>query len=127
MAHQFNRHYTLAEARALLPLIRDWLGRLVELRDALARHDEQLKQLLAGGQDIGGRPVQEWLVALAAIKEILGEFRRREIQIKNLDRGLVDFPAFHEGREVFFCWEQGEEEIEFWHDLDDGYAGRERL
>ena len=58
---------------------------------------------------------------------MLQEFQRREIQVKDLQRGLVDFPAMLEGREVFLCWEQDEEDIEFWHELDGGYAGRERL
>ncbi|MBI3881959.1 MAG: DUF2203 family protein, partial [Verrucomicrobia bacterium] len=52
---------------------------------------------------------------------------RREIQIKDLERGLVDFPAILGGREVFLCWESGEDDIEFCHDLATGYAGRERL
>ena len=55
------------------------------------------------------------------------EKAKREIQIKDFDRGLIDFPAILAGREVFLCWEQDEEDIEFWHDLNSGYAGRERL
>ena len=55
------------------------------------------------------------------------EFQRREIQVKDIDRGLMDFPAIIGGKEVFLCWEQDEEDIEFWHELDAGYAGRERL
>ena len=51
------------------------------------------------------------------------EFQRREIQVKDIDRGLIDFPALLGGKEVFLCWEQDEEDIEFWHDLDAGYAG----
>jgi hypothetical protein len=47
--------------------------------------------------------------------------------LKDLERGLIDFPAIIGGKEVFLCWEQDEEDIEFWHDLDAGYAGRERL
>jgi hypothetical protein len=127
MAHQFKRHYTLEDARALLPQVRDWLQRLAALRVDLGRHEVRLAQLLAIGNDVGGPPATEWLAAFAGIDAILGEFRRREIQIKDADRGLVDFPAFHEGREVLFCWELGEEDIEFWHELDTGYAGRERL
>jgi hypothetical protein len=64
---------------------------------------------------------------MAEIRELFLEFHRREIQIKDIARGLIDFPAIVAGREVFLCWEQGEEDIEFWHDLDAGYAGRERL
>ncbi len=49
------------------------------------------------------------------------------VQIKDFDRGLVDFPHLREGREVFLCWELDEDDITFWHDIDDGYAGREHL
>ena len=61
------------------------------------------------------------------IKSVLLEFQCREIQVKDLDRGLVDFPALLSGNEVFLCWELGEDDIGFWHELDAGYAGRERL
>jgi hypothetical protein len=64
---------------------------------------------------------------LLEIRELLRRFTEKEIQIKDLDRGLIDFPAFVGGREVFLCWEKGEDDIEFWHDLDTGYSGREKL
>lgn len=64
---------------------------------------------------------------MAEINNVFHEFHRREIQIKDLERGLIDFPAFVGGKEVFLCWEQDEEEVEFWHDIDSGYAGREKL
>ena len=63
----------------------------------------------------------------AEFQKLMTEFREREIQIKDLDRGLIDFPAIIGGREVFLCWEQDEEDVEFWHELGTGYAGRERL
>jgi hypothetical protein len=71
--------------------------------------------------------VNEWVRTLADLRLALEEFRTREIVIKDLDRGLIDFPAIIGGREVFLCWEKDEDDIEFWHDLDSGYAGRERL
>jgi len=77
--------------------------------------------------DAGAATVNELMRCLAAMKEIHLEFERREIQVKDLERGLVDFPALLGGREVFLCWEQDEPDIEFWHDLDAGFAGRERL
>jgi hypothetical protein len=127
MDTRFNRHYTRAEARALLPCVEKWLDELIALRGKMSRHDEQMVDLLALGQDVGGPPVKDWLTTLSAMKDILHAFQSREIQIKDLERGLVDFPAFHEGREVYLCWERGEEDIEFWHELDTGYGGRERL
>ncbi len=127
MPHQFKKHYTRDEARALLPQVRLWLSRLVQLRKDLNKHEKRISGLIAPGCDLGGATVNAWVRTLADVKEVLLEFYRREIQVKDLDRGLIDFPALLGGKEVLLCWEQGEEDIEFWHDLDTGYAGRERL
>ncbi len=127
MAYQFKQHYTRDEARALLPQIRQWLKQLSALRQKLNDGDQRLARLMAGGNDVGGETVNRWVRVAADVKATLAEFQRREIQIKDLDRGLIDFPAILDGKEVFLCWEQDEEDIEFWHDLHSGYAGRERL
>lgn len=127
MVNRFEKHYTLEEARALLPQVRVWLKRLNTLRHDLERCDKRLRSLMNPGHDVGGETVNQWIRTLAEMHAVLGEFQRREIQIKDLERGLIDFPAFIGGREVFLCWEQHEEDIEFWHDLDSGYSGRERL
>jgi hypothetical protein len=123
--NQFRHHYTREEARALLPQVQGWLDRLVSLRDDLERYDDRLTGLLSPGCDLGGELVNSWVKTMAGIKQTVSEFSRREIQIKDLDRGLIDFPAIIGGREVFLCWEHGEDDIEYWHDLDAGYAGRE--
>jgi len=127
MEHRFNKHYTREEAQALLPQLRQWLKRLNELRRDLERSDKRLTSLMHPANDLGGDLVNRWIRTLAEMQELLGEFQRREIQIKDLERGLVDFPAIIGGREVFLCWEQDEDAVEFWHDLDTGYGGRERL
>lgn len=127
MAYRFRKHYTRDEARALLPQLRIWLKRLGELREEQQRHEQRLGSLMTAGQDMGGDLVNHSIRTLAEMQEILSELDRHQIFIKELDRGLVDFPAIIAGREVFLCWEQDEEDIEHWHDLDAGYAGREPL
>ena len=127
MENRFARHYTRDEARALLPQIRQWLERLNRLRRDLDRFDKRLSGLVEQGNDIGGGTVNNWIRALADMQGVLAEFQQREIFIKDLERGLIDFPAIIGGREVFLCWEQDEEDIEFWHDLETGLGGRERL
>ena len=127
MGNRFQKHYTLDEARALLPHVRLWLKRVLQLRDELQQRDQKMSEMMQPGRDLGGPVVNAWLRTLADMKDVLMEFQRREIQVKDLDRGLLDFPAIIGGKEVFLCWEQEEEDIEFWHDLDAGYAGRERL
>ncbi len=127
MEHRFDKHYTRDEARALLPQIRQWLEQLNRLRQDLERFDKRLGGLTGQGNDAGGETVNSWIRALADMQGSLAEFQRRRIFIKDLSRGLVDFPAIIGGREAFLCWEQEEDDIEFWHDLDAGFGGRERL
>jgi hypothetical protein len=127
MEHRFDKHYTREEACALLPQIRKWLERLNRLRQDLERFDKRMSGMTEQGNDIGGETVNNWIRALADMQEVLAEFQRRRILIKDLERGLLDFPAIIGGREVFLCWEQDEADIEFWHDLDTGFTGRERL
>jgi hypothetical protein len=123
MEHRFEKHYTREE----LPQIRKWLARLNRQREDLHRHEKRLGGLTEQGNDIGGETVNNWIRTLADMQEILSEFQHRQIFIKDLERGLLDFPAIIGGKEVFLCWEQDEEQVEFWHDLETGFGGRERL
>ena len=127
MANRYHKHYTREEARALLPQVRLWLKRIAQLRRELEKQEERLTALMEPGRDLGGEAVNCWVRSMAELREVFMEFHDREIQIKDLERGLLDFPAFIGGKEVFLCWEQDEEDVEFWHDLDTGYAGREPL
>jgi len=127
MANKFKKHYTRDEARALLPKIRQWLDELSEVRMELERNDRRLTGMTASGQDIGGNLVNRNVKLLGEMKGLLQRFEDREIIIKDLQRGLIDFPALIGGKEVFLCWEKDEDDIEFWHDIDSGFAGREPL
>jgi len=127
MKPKFEKHYTREEANALLPQIRKWLLELNRLREDLHRHEKRLSGLTDQGNDLGGGTVNDWIRALADMQATLAEFQRREIYIKDLERGLLDFPALIGGKEVFLCWESDEESVEFWHDLEAGFGGRERL
>lgn len=127
MKHRFDKHYTREEANALLPQIRLWLERLNRLREDLHRFEKRLNGLTEQGNDIGGETVNNWIRVLADMQELLAEFQQRQIFIKDLERGLLDFPTIMGGKEVFLCWESDEESVEFWHDLETGFSGRERL
>jgi hypothetical protein len=127
MPPHFSKHYTPEEARGLLPSVRQWLDELAQCQERLKTLDKRIGPLLASGADAGGSSVNQMIKVLAECKSILERFRLRQIQIKDLDRGLLDFPSWRDGREIFLCWEKDEDDIEFWHDLESGYAGRERL
>ena len=127
MPFHFKKHYTVEEAREMIPQLRLWIDELNQHRTRVGQLDERLGQLLATGCDTGGELVNDWIKALSGIQKILAYFRELDIQLKDLERGLVDFPAIIGGKEVFLCWEKDENDIEFWHDLETGFAGRARL
>jgi hypothetical protein len=127
MTHRYKKHYTREEARALLPQLRTWLEELEDLRLELEKNDQRLAGMMTGGQDIGGELVNLSVKLLGRMKGLLQRFEQREIFIKDLRRGLLDFPAIVGDREVFLCWEKDEDDVEYWHDIDSGIAGREPL
>jgi hypothetical protein len=127
MKHHYSRHYTLEEAQALLPQVQGWLAHLRAAHRRMEKLGDHLGHLAVDDQDVGGSAVNTYYKVVVDVQVLLAEFGRREIVVKDVDRGLIDFPSFRGGREVFLCWEEGEETIEFWHDLDTGYAGREHL
>ncbi|HEY0455072.1 MAG TPA: DUF2203 domain-containing protein [Verrucomicrobiae bacterium] len=127
MGHTYRQHYTREQARALIPKVREWLQQLSIIRQRLAPTEKRVAQRIDIGEELGGPLINEYIKDLCRLRNILREFQQREIQLKDLERGLIDFPAIIGGKEVFLCWEQDEEDIEFWHDLDTGFAGREPL
>jgi len=69
-----------------------------------------------------------YAVALTNFTSEIGELEALGVQLKDFDRGLVDFPSLRDGKVVLLCWQLGEgEEVEWWHDMDAGFAGRTPL
>jgi hypothetical protein len=112
--------------RRCCPACRPGWWKSGELQKAQERAGERNAELFAEGRDLGGERINDHLRSLAELHSLLAKFQSREIQLKDLDRGLLDFPP-RADREVLLCWEEGEDDIEFRHDLETGYAGRERL
>jgi hypothetical protein len=126
--HLFQKHFSLEEARALIPELRRAFQDAHHRRDAVHKADKELGQKLEQtGSDVGGEKVSGLLQDMLQLNTQLRRIQKLGIQIKDFDRGLVDFPHLRDGREVFLCWELDEDDIDFWHEIDDGYAGRERL
>ena len=125
---EFAKHFTLAEARAMLPQLRQLFKELHASRERARQADEKLGNSLAkSGGDLGGKLVAAMTAELVALNAEIRQLQERGVVIKDFDRGLVDFPSLRNGREVFLCWELEEDEIEFFHEIEEGYAGRERL
>jgi hypothetical protein len=122
-----ERHYTLAQATAAIPIVTDLLARMRDARDRLgdAEAREALSEAAPGNG--GGNPGRTVSTAFVQLRDALAQLRGLEIVLRDLDRGLVDFPAMREGREVYLCWHEGEDEIAFWHECDSGFSGRRPL
>ncbi len=122
-----ERHFTVDEARGFLPWVAE---RLARMRDARARlTDEDTRHALAGGSagNGGGAAGKQVGEAFLELQSTVAELDARGIVVRDLDRGLVDFPAIRDGDEVYLCWVEGEDDIRFWHELDAGFSGRQEL
>jgi hypothetical protein len=123
-----ERHFTVEEANALLGRIEPVLRSLREARDRLT--DAEAHEALAGAAPTngGGDPGRDVGEAFLEVRRMLLALQELGIVVRDIERGLIDFPAIHEGREVYLCWQLDEPpRIAFWHDLEAGYGGRQPL
>jgi hypothetical protein len=124
-----RRHYTLAEANAA----RVWVAERVSwIRDAHARlvalGPRVGDALEAMDIDAGGTyPGRDLARSLVELSRAVAELEAVDIVLRDVDRGLVDFPSLRDGEEVYLCWLIDEREIAFWHEPDAGFAGRRPL
>jgi hypothetical protein len=125
---QFDKHFTVAEANAMLPELRELLSVLSADRDRLVVEWEKAAPVLQlAHTNGGGKETNEYLSGLFRINARLRRLADLGVQLKDIDTGLVDFPAWREGEEVLLCWRLGEAEVGFWHDLESGFRGRRPL
>jgi hypothetical protein len=130
-----ERHFTPEEANALLAQVRPAAERLVRHRrafaEAAARRAQLTTHVAGNGGDLDPGEVREDAERMEheaeAIAGALEELTSLGVLVKDLDRGLVDFPALRGGEEVLLGWQVGEDEVAFWHGLDEGFAGRKPL
>jgi hypothetical protein len=129
------RHFTPEEANAALPGVRLLVERMVEHRrahvEALERQEELEGRIRGNG---GGIPPAQLADTAAEVERHARELARAVddivelgVEVKDLDEGLVDFPALHHGETVLLCWQLGEDEIGYWHSVEAGFAGRRPL
>jgi hypothetical protein len=122
-----ERHFTREEANALLPQLTTMLAQLREAKDELTDTDAHEALSEAAASNGGGDEGKQVGVAFLEVRRLLDTIEQAGIVLRDIDRGLIDFPAVLEGREVYLCWELGEDEVAFWHDLETGFGGREPL
>jgi hypothetical protein len=128
--------FTLDEAQSVLPVVESLLNRALEAKRAAGDLQEEIGNLarrifVSGGMFLDINAAQKRKVALEALvqraKDAIEEIDAIGVQVKDPDIGLLDFPCLLEGETVLLCWKRGEPRIEFWHRIEDGFAGRQPI
>jgi hypothetical protein len=122
-----SRHYTLEQANAAIGWVRERIDRMRAAREQLGDEEARAALSEAAPGNGGGPPGVVVSEAFMSLRGALVELQEMEVVLRDLERGLIDFPAVRDGREVYLCLEDGEDQIEFWHDIEGGYGGREPL
>lgn len=118
-----RKYFTVAEANRALPYVSRIVG---EITHSCARVNSMSRQLERDGEEGIAREVRDdYERSVNHLSSLLDELHQVGVQLKDSEKGLVDFPAVHEGREIYLCWQLGEQHVLAWHELDAGYAGRQ--
>jgi hypothetical protein len=130
-----RRYFTLDEANEALTDLRPLAEEMVERRRLLVQ--AQMLRAELGGQVAGNggdltpsdfaQADADLEQAAGALARVIERIQAEGVLVKDLDRGLLDFPSRREGEDILLCWHVGEEEIRFWHGVDEGFAGRKPL
>lgn len=120
--------FTLEEANALIPQLEELLDAMVDSRNKILALGPVLARVLRRAGGNGGSPASgEYIFLLQRFNACLRTFHEWGCELKDLEQGLVDFPAYRSGRLIYLCWRRGEPRVAFWHDVESGFAGRQPL
>jgi hypothetical protein len=131
-----DKYFDRREAEELLRTLVPWLTEARSEKQKIDAFKEDLTQAASRIMILGGTfpPFAELLKkksahddAVTRLEEIVSKIQETGCVVKDLDEGLVDFPSLIEGEEVYLCWKLGEEHIDFWHGVDEGFSGRKPL
>ncbi len=123
-----KRYFTLAEANAALETVRPLMQEAHRLRAQILEQRPEVWPAIARSVGNGGNATLSKLVReFDRLDRLVHEILGVGAEIKDINTGLLDFPAMREGREVCLCWKLGEPAVEFWHDADAGFAGRQPI
>jgi hypothetical protein len=119
------KYYTPKEANEALTIVRPMLAELMKLGERIRAHQPEYWSVVQKSAGNGGNPaLSKLLPDFDRLDELLHKIQDMGIEVKDLGIVLIDFVALHEGREVYLCWKYGEDRIQFWHEIEDGYSGR---
>jgi len=121
-------YFTVEEANAALPVLEPLVERLLHLYQKIADQQASIVPAIqkAGGNG-GNRAASEVGLWMGEMEALVQQIQVLGVLIKDARIGLLDFPAWRDGREVYLCWRYGEKSVAYWHDIDAGFSGRRPL
>jgi hypothetical protein len=117
-----SRRFTLEQANKSLPLVKRIVADIVAQHSRAAASREMLEHLTAA-KDVAGAQA-ELEASITRLQDLIDELSDVGVELKDYEKGLVDFVGRHDGRDVYLCWKLGEEQITHWHELETGFSGR---
>jgi hypothetical protein len=122
------RTFTLQEANETLNMIRPLIDELQQIRRRILENQPDVWPAVAKSAGNGGnRALSDMVQDFEKLDTLVHRVQDMGALIKDINLGLLDFPALKEGREVYLCWQYGEGEIAFWHEVEAGFAGRQPI
>ena len=122
------RYFTLLEANEVLNSIRPLMDAIQEIRQAILKKQPEAWPAIEKSAGNGGnRALSNMVQDFEKLDALVHQIQDLGVLIKDINLGLLDFPALRDGREVYLCWQYGEDEIAFWHEVEAGFAGRQPI
>jgi hypothetical protein len=123
-----ERIFTLTEAQSLLPRLRSLLAEIGEEWDRVRKLNPEVEKARENAQLDGfSKSGVQYVEAISHLMFLISQIKDMGVLLKDADKGLCDFPYVRKGRVVYLCWQLGEDKIQYWHDIETGFAGREPL
>jgi hypothetical protein len=122
------RYFSVEQANAALTIIRPLMDEIQAIRQDVLDHQPEVWPVLQKAAGNGGsRAASLMAQSFERLDQLVHQITDMGVILKDINAGLLDFPSIRDDREVYLCWLYGEENIEFWHDIDAGFAGREPI
>jgi len=123
-----THYFTLEQARSTLTEIRPLMDEIQAIRQKILARRPDVWPVVERAAGNGGSQAASKLVSeFEHLDALVHQVQDTGVLFKDINLGLLDFPALRNGHEVYLCWKYGEEDIEFWHEIEAGYAGRQPI
>jgi hypothetical protein len=123
-----QKYFTLQEANETLNLIRPLMDEVQAIRIKILKNQPEAWPAMEKSAGNGGnRALSNMVQDFEKFDALIHRIQDMDVLIKDINLGLLDFPALKDGREVYLCWQYGEGDIAFWHEVEEGYAGRQPI